>query len=213
MRTTASVSKPQPSNPPQPQSKTQPQANTNVDPDQVPSGTDEKNVRILVNPEVDLSDVEIDELPNEKEEGTSGEEVVMAPEKVPTKISSVLESGIAFIRNIAPDIVDNLVVGETPIIPIAVEMIEWAETNVLAGKLTGQEKKRVVINILLWLVDHQEEVLGVTLGYDTEKMRDIVQHILPSVIDIIIAATKGKVLVNKFAKTAKTCFSICCPDL
>jgi hypothetical protein len=131
-------------------------------------------------------------------------------EKVPTKISSVLESAHAFIKNVAPDIVDNLVVGETPIIPLAIELIEWVETNVLAGKLTGQQKKRIVIKVLLWLIDNQEDILGRDLGFEKEKLKDIVQHILPSVIDTVIAATKGKILVNKFASTAKSCASLCC---
>lgn len=132
-------------------------------------------------------------------------------EKVPTKISSVLESAYAFIKNVAPDIVDNLVVGETPIIPLAIELIEWAESNMLAGKLTGQQKKRIVIKVLIWLIDNQEDILGRDLGFEKDQMKDIVQNVLPSMIDAIIGATKGKILVNKFANSAKSCIRICCP--
>jgi len=201
MRTTASVSKqtpqPKPSKTPAPApapKESQPSAAEKAD-----------NIRTE-------TPVNTDEIPAETTTSTdiSGE-MLFVKEKVPTKISTVMENGIAFIRNIAPDIVDNLVVGDTPIVPIAIEMVEWAESNVLAGKLTGQEKKRVVINILLWLVEHQEDVFGKSLDYDKDQLKEIVQHVLPSVIDMVIAATKGKILVNKFAKTAKTCIGICCP--
>lgn len=205
MRVTASVSKAPTSKP-----------KINADPAPAPAAKAAEPAPSENNTPVDNTNIDVDELPTDNDQKPSSTEnlentrVIETP-KVPTKISSVMQSAIAFIQNVAPDIVDNLVVGETPIIPIAVEMIEWAETNVLAGKLTGQEKKRIVINVLIWLVDHQEEVLGVDLGYEKEQMKDIVQHVLPSVIDMIIAATKGKVLVNKFAQTTKTCLNICCP--
>lgn len=197
MRTTASVSKPQPKN------KATDKHSKDTKP--VPASKDDvTNDRTLVSDEIPATDVSGIDL--------SGIDTFEL-EKVPTKISSVMQIGISFIRNVAPDIVDNLVVGETPIIPIAIEIIEWAESNILAGKLTGQEKKRVVINILLWLVDHQEDVFGKSLDYEKEQLRDIVQHVLPSAIDAIIAATKGQILVNKFAKSTKSCISICCPSV
>ena len=153
-----------------------------------------------------------DEIPADQDVSSSdvSEIATEYTEKVPTKISSVLESAHAFIKNVAPDIVDNLVVGETPIVPLAIEMIEWVETSILAGKLTGQQKKRIVIQVLLWLIDNQEDILGRDLGFEKDKMKDIVQYILPSMIDMVIAATKGKILVNKFASTAKSCMSFCC---
>ena len=200
MRTTASVSK----NVSQPKPSKQPAA---APKDPQPSAAEKaENIRIE-------TPVNTDEIPAEtKTSADISGEMLFVKEKVPTKISTVMENGIAFIRNIAPDIVDNLVVGETPIVPIAIEMVEWAESNVLAGKLTGQEKKRVVINILLWLVDHQEDVFGKSLDYDKDQLKEIVQHVLPSVIDMVISASKGKILVNKFAKTSKTCIGICCPS-
>jgi hypothetical protein len=202
MRTTASVSKPQP--------KTKATAEQSKDTKSVPASKDDVvNDRTLVSDEIPAADVSGLDLSGIDLSGIDTFEL----EKVPTKISSVMEIGISFIRNVAPDIVDNLVVGETPIIPIAIEMIEWAESNILAGKLTGQEKKRIVINLLLWLVDHQEDVFGKSLDYEKEQLRAIVQHVLPSAIDAIIAATKGQILVNKFAKSTKSCISICCPSV
>lgn len=147
----------------------------------------------------------------------SNERVLAAPKteedpvRPPTKISAIMSTGIAYLKNVAPGIMDNLVIGETPVVPIAVELIQWVETNVITGKLNGQEKKRLVISLLLWLVDHQKEVLGDILGDDEAKVRDIVQHIMPSVIDVIVAATKGKILINKFVQTSKSLFNICCP--
>lgn len=134
-------------------------------------------------------------------------EVEMAPavsSRPPTKISTAFEQGIAFLKNVAPDIVDNMVIGETPIIPLAVELIQWIETNLIMKQLTGLEKKRIVINLLLWLVDNQKEVLNNVLGENEDEVRNIVKFVLPSTIDAIIAATKGKVLVNQFAKQAST---------
>lgn len=199
MRVTASVSK----GTPEPASKPEPKTVSDVPKEQVGA----ENVIVLVDEiptdqDVSFSDVSSSDVSEIATEYT---------EKVPTKISSILESAHAFIKNVAPDIVDNLVVGETPIIPLTIEMIEWVETSVLAGKLTGQEKKRIVIKVLLWLIDNQEDILGRDLGLEDDKLRDIIQHVLPSVIDTIIAATKGKILVNKFASTAKSCMSFCCP--
>jgi hypothetical protein len=202
MRVTASVSKAKESAP-KPAPKSEPKDSTTVVPSEP---VDAKNVVVHTDEiatdqdtTVDLSSSDLDTIAPEH------------TEKVPTKISSVLESAHAFIRNVAPDIVDNLVVGETPIIPLAIELIEWAESNVLAGKLTGQQKKRIVIKVLIWLIDNQEDIIGRDLGFEKEQMKDIVQNVLPSMIDAIIGATKGKILVNKFAKSAKSCISICCP--
>lgn len=126
------------------------------------------------------------------------------PSRPPTKISTAFEQGVAFLKNVAPDIVDNMVIGETPVIPLAVELIQWIESNLLMKQLTGLEKKRIVINLLLWLVDNQKEVLNNVLGENEDEVRNIVKFVLPSTIDAIIAATKGKVLVNQFAKQAST---------
>lgn len=137
--------------------------------------------------------------------------IELLPEKTPTKISTVIEHGIAFIENVAPGIVDNLVIGDTPIVPIAVELIEWAENNLMTGKLTGQEKKRIVIHLLLWTIDHEDIVLNGVLGDKKETMRDFVEKVMPSMIDTIIAATKGKIMINQFSKVSKSCLSLCCP--
>lgn len=202
MRVTASVSKTKDSAP-----KSEPKDAKSVAPPASKESVDAKNVIVLTDEiarDQDTSSVDL----------SFSDTGVVAPEyteKVPTKISSVLESAYAFMRNVAPDIVDNLVVGETPIIPLAIELIEWAESNVLAGKLTGQQKKRIVIKVLLWLIDNQEDIIGRDLGFEKEQMKDIVQNVLPSMIDAIIGATKGKILVNKFAQSAKSCISICCP--
>ena len=106
---------------------------------------------------------------------------------------------------------DNLVIGDTPIVPIAVELIEWAENNLLTGKLTGQEKKRIVIHLLLWTIDNEHIVLNGALGDKKETMRDFVEKVMPSMIDTIVAATKGKIMINQFSKVSKSCFSLCCP--
>lgn len=137
--------------------------------------------------------------------------IELLPEKTPTKISTVIEHGIAFIENVAPGIVDNLVIGDTPIVPIAVELIEWAENNLMTGKLTGQEKKRIVIHLLLWTIDHEDIVLNGVLGDKKETMRDFVEKVMPSMIDTIVAATKGKIMINQFSKVSKSCLSLCCP--
>lgn len=200
MRVTASVSKTKDSAP-----KSEPKDAKSVASTEPKEPVDAKNVVVLTDEIATDQDTTLDL--------SSSVIGLVTPEhtkKVPTKISSVLESAHAFIRNVAPDIVDNLVVGETPIIPLAIELIEWAESNVLAGKLTGQQKKRIVIKVLLWLIDNQEDILGRDLGFEKEQLKDIVQNVLPSMIDAIIGATKGKILVNKFAHSAKSCISICC---
>jgi len=205
MRVTASVSKVKEPTP-KPAPKSEPKDAKSVASPAPKEPVDAKNVVVHTDEIATDQDTTIDL-------SSSDIEMVMTEhtDKVPTKISSVLESAHAFIRNVAPDIVDNLVVGETPIIPLAIELIEWAESNILAGKLTGQQKKRIVIKVLLWLIDNQEDIIGRDLGFEKEQMKDIVQNVLPSMIDAIIGATKGKILVNKFAQSAKSCISICCP--
>ena len=207
MRVTASVSKSDKSTP-KPAPKSAPKSELKETTNEAPAPSkeeDAKNVVVLTDEIATDQDSSVDVSSSD----ISGI-ILEHTEKVPTKISSVLESAYAFMRNVTPDIVDNLVVGETPIIPLAIELIEWAETNVLAGKLTGQQKKRIVIKVLLWLIENQEDVVGRDLGFEKEQMKDIVKNVLPSMIDAIIGATKGKILVNKFAKSATSCISICC---
>lgn len=125
----------------------------------------------------------------------------------PSRLQTVMESGIAFVKKIGPGIVEDLCVGETPIIAIATEVIQWTEASM--RDFTGQEKRRLVIKLLNWLIDNQKDVLNNALeGYE-EEAHSVVKNILPSVIDALCAASKGKLALNQVKQVAKSCIGWC----
>jgi hypothetical protein len=133
--------------------------------------------------------------------------VATPPPQPSSRIQSIMETGIAFVKQIAPGIVEDLCVGETPIIALATEVVQWSEANM--REFTGQEKRRFVIKLLNWLIDNQKDVLNNALGEYEDEARSVVKNILPSVIDALCAASKGKLALNQVKQVTKSCIAWC----
>ena len=57
--------------------------------------------------------------------------------------------------------------------------------------ISGKQKKETVINILTFIVDETHQ---------NDKFDDIIKSMIPSVIDTIIEANKGKLMLKKSVK-------------
>jgi hypothetical protein len=128
--------------------------------------------------------------------------------KTTTRMSSIMSEGINFLREVASEILDKIVVGDTPLVVVAMELTQWAEKNM--KQFSGQDKKRVVLKLLNWLIDNQEDVLNNALGENKDELHHLVDLVIPSVLDAVCAAAKGKFDINATKKIAKSCITYCC---
>jgi len=119
------------------------------------------------------------------------------------RVSSVIAEGIAFLRENAERITQRILNGESPMIVSAIELAQWAERTMKG--FSGLERKDVVMRLLNWLIDNQEDVLQNALGEDVEDLKHIVADVVPSVLDMVCAAAKGKLDLNTAKEVAKKC--------
>ena len=128
--------------------------------------------------------------------------------KTTARTTTIMSDGINFLRTVASDILDKIVVGDTPIVVVAMELVQWAEKNM--KQFSGQEKKRIVLKLLNWLIDNQEDVLNNALGESVEGLHMLVDTVVPSILDAVCAAAKGKYDINIPKKAVKGCLAYIC---
>jgi hypothetical protein len=128
--------------------------------------------------------------------------------KSTARTTTIMSEGINFLRTVASDILDKIVVGDTPLVVVALELIQWAEKNM--RQFSGQEKKRIVLKLLNWLIDNQEDVLNNALGDNTAELHLLVDTVVPSILDAVCSAAKGKFEINLPKKAAKGCLGLLC---
>jgi hypothetical protein len=119
------------------------------------------------------------------------------------RVSSVIAEGIAFLRENAERIALRITNGESPMIVSAIELAQWAERTMKG--FSGLERKDVVIRLLNWLIDNQEDVLHNALGENADELKRLVADVVPSVLDMVCAAAKGKLDLNIAKVVAKKC--------
>lgn len=119
------------------------------------------------------------------------------------RVSSVIAEGIAFLRENAERITQRILNGESPMIVSAIELAQWAERTMKG--FSGLERKDVVIRLLNWLIENQEDVLQNALGENADDLKHIVADVVPSVLDMVCAAAKGKLDLNTAKEVAKKC--------
>ena len=169
--------------PPVPESKEPVSASTDVS-DAIATSSDEKPT----GPATTTSEVDV--------------EIQFSSKETP-RINGIMTDGIAFLRESSGKIIEKITVGDTPIVVVALELAQWAESYMKV--FTGQERKRVVIKLLLWLIDNQEDVLKGAMGDDTDKLRDMVSEFVPSILDAVCDAAKGKLSINTVVEVGKKC--------
>lgn len=124
------------------------------------------------------------------------------------RMTSVMADGIAFIREIASSLIEQTTIEDkAPVILLGVRLAEWAETHLRS--FAGAEKKTMVMNLLLWSVENQEDVFQNVLGDNEEEIYKLVRDVVPSVLDVVCAAAKGKVAINAIVKSTKSCLGWC----
>jgi len=124
------------------------------------------------------------------------------------RVSSVMADGIAFIRELAEKLVEETKIADkAPIIILAIRLAEWAESRLRA--FTGTEKKKMVLNLLLWAVENQEDVLFNILGDNEDELYRLVRDVIPSVLDLVCAASKGELKLNHVIKATNGCLGWC----
>ena len=131
--------------------------------------------------------------------------------ELPNKTDEINQTEVSEFAKLVADLTeslkqgfDNFEIDENNIIDYIVRVMAIVEKQ---KQLSGIEKKAVVIEILLRLVDSLNRL------NDESKMRvkTLVKTLAPSVIDTIVSATKGALSVNKKVEEAtKKCFSKCC---
>jgi len=131
--------------------------------------------------------------------------------ELPNKTDEINQTEVSEFARLVADLTeslkqgfDNFEIDENNIIDYIVRVMAIVEKQ---KQLSGIEKKAVVIEILLRLVDSLNRL------NDESKMRvkTLVKTLAPSVIDTIVSATKGALSVNKKVEEAtKKCFSKCC---
>jgi hypothetical protein len=119
------------------------------------------------------------------------------------RVSSVIAEGIAFLRENSERIALRITNGESPMIVSAIELAQWAERTMKG--FSGLERKDVVIRLLNWLIDNQEDVLHNALGENADELKRLVADVVPSVLDMVCAAAKGKLDLNIAKVVAKKC--------
>lgn len=128
--------------------------------------------------------------------------------KMTPRVTTVMADGIAHIRGIAENIIQEVSLKDTaPVITLAMRLAEWAEDRLRAFE--GAEKKKLVLNLLLWTIKNQEDVLNNALGDNEEELYRLVREVVPSVLDAVCAAAKGKLAINHIVKVSSSCFGWC----
>ena len=61
-----------------------------------------------------------------------------------------------------------------------------------------------------WIVDNSEELGLAKVAEHSEKLKDFMSEVAPSLIDLVIAASRGKLNINAVVETAAGCMSLCC---
>ena len=128
--------------------------------------------------------------------------------KSTARTTTIMSEGINFLRTVASEILDKIVVGDTPIVVVALELVQWAEKNM--RQFSGQEKKRIVLKLLNWLIDNQEDVLNSALGENPSELHLLVDTVVPSILDAVCSAAKGKFEINLPKKAVKGCLGLLC---
>lgn len=128
--------------------------------------------------------------------------------KSTARTTTIMSEGINFLRTVASEILDKIVVGDTPLVVVALELVQWAEKNM--RQFSGQEKKRIVLKLLNWLIDNQEDVLNNALGDNVAELHLLVDTVVPSILDAVCSAAKGKFEINLPKKAVKGCLGILC---
>jgi hypothetical protein len=128
--------------------------------------------------------------------------------KSTARTTTIMSEGINFLRTVASEILDKIVVGDTPLVVVALELVQWAEKNM--RQFSGQEKKRIVLKLLNWLIDNQEDVLNSALGENTSELHLLVDTVVPSILDAVCSAAKGKFEINLPKKAVKGCLGLLC---
>lgn len=62
----------------------------------------------------------------------------------------------------------------------------------------------------MWIVENSNDLGLEKVHEHAEKLTDFLTQIAPGLIDLLIAATRGKLSLNKAVETAQGCFSFCC---
>ena len=124
------------------------------------------------------------------------------------RVTTVMADGIAYVREIADDFIrDTNLADDVPIMNLAVKLSEWAESRLRA--FSGTEKKQMVLRLLLWVIENQEDVLCNVLGENEDELYKFVRDVVPSFLDVVCAAAKGKIMVNKIVKVSNICLGWC----
>ena len=119
-----------------------------------------------------------------------------------------MADGIAYIRELAEKLIDETKTSDkAPIIILAIKLAEWSENRLRA--FTGSEKKKMVLNLLLWAIENQEDVFFNILGENEDELYRLVRDVIPSVLDVVCAASKGKLQLNHVIKTTNNCLAWC----
>ena len=125
------------------------------------------------------------------------------------RIPTIMADGFSFIRDIAKELIENVSKkDQAPIIMLAIHLAEWAESDM--KNFSGAEKKEMVIKLLLWAIENQEDVLLNVLGENEDELYSLVKNVVPSVLDMVVAASRGKLNLNHIKQVSKTCISWCC---
>ena len=185
----------------QPEPKPEPKPEPEQDSKPESRITNDDNPRTTSNP-VDKADDKVD-----SEASISDINGEFASKQTP-RVTSVMADGFAFIRDITIEFIEDTTHSDkTPIILLTIRLAEWAEDRLRA--FSGIEKKQMVLDLLLWAVENQEDILYNVLGEDKDEIYRLIRDVIPSVIDVVCAASRGKLKLNHIKQATKTCMSLC----
>jgi hypothetical protein len=183
-----------------------------------PNSNDNERVSSGAGAGISDSDVQV------KVENSSGEvtTIGLPPDSPLTNSASASSTSQSQVR-IHPDLLSRgveyvketilpLIVGSSkdsksfPYVEVATELMVWIEKT--QGFLHGFDKKRIVLRIMETVLEKQEELLGGSLTGHEEEVSTILKNVIPSTMDFIVAATKGKLELNHAKKAVKHCIPI-----
>lgn len=124
------------------------------------------------------------------------------------KNGGLYKLGIEFLKDNAKELIDEN--DKNPLLDLLPRLMEWVEKIGMGGKVDGPQKKKLVLRLMNWIVDNSEELGLAKVSEHSEKLKDFMSEVAPSLIDLVIAASRGKLNINAVVETAAGCMSLCC---
>jgi len=124
-----------------------------------------------------------------------------------TMNSGLYKKSVDYLKEHIHDIIDMTDVN--PMVDLLPRLMEHVEKLASSG-LDGPQKRKLVLRLMNWILDNAEELGLDTLHERADDMRTFINDVAPSMIDLIVAATRGKLNINMIAEASSRCLPLCC---